>query len=236
MEKVLTYNHWDEQLHNDLTMELGDFMGVIKWAYQAYKDRILYSCSFGAEGIVLIDLISKVNPEAKVVFLDTNLHFKETYTLIEKVKQKYPRLNIKITEPSLTLSQQAKEYGDKLWERKPDQCCNIRKIIPVEKELSEVDAWISGLRREQSLTRRNTEYINKDHRFKHVKICPLIHWKWEDVWNYIELNNLPYNELHDDNYPSIGCEMCTLQVNKDEDQRSGRWANTVKKECGLHQP
>jgi phosphoadenosine phosphosulfate reductase len=235
MEKVLTYNHWDEQLHKDLTKELGDFMEVIKWAYQAYKDRILYSCSFGAEGIVLIDLISKVNPEAKVVFLDTNLHFKETYTLIEKVKQKYPRLTIKITEPSLTLSQQVKEYGDKLWERKPDKCCNIRKIIPLEKELSEVDAWISGLRREQSVTRRNTEYINKDHRFKRVKICPLIHWKWEDVWNYIEFNHLPYNELHDNNYPSIGCEMCTLQVHKDEDQRSGRWANTVKKECGLHQ-
>ncbi|WP_269321896.1 phosphoadenylyl-sulfate reductase [Oceanobacillus salinisoli] len=234
MENMLTYEKWDKQLQNRLNYELRDFMEVIKWAYQAYKEKILYSCSFGAEGIVLIDLISKVNPEAKIVFLDTNLHFKETYSLLDKVKKKYPKLNIKIVEPAFTLEQQAKKYEKKLWEHNPNQCCQIRKIIPLEKELENVDAWISGLRREQSPTRKSMEYINKDHRFKRVKICPLIHWTWDNVWKYIKLNNLPYNELHDHNYPSIGCAMCTLPVTKG-DQRSGRWANFEKIECGLHQ-
>jgi phosphoadenosine phosphosulfate reductase len=235
MNEKITHNNWDNQVQQRLNNELKDFMDVIKWAYETYEDKVLYACSFGAEGIVLIDLISKVNPQATVAFLDTDLHFKETYSLIEKVKRKYPKLQIKIVKPSMTIEQQADEHGDKLWEHNPNLCCHIRKIKPLEKELSHVDAWISGLRREQSTSRKNTEYINKDNRFKRVKICPLIHWTWDDVWNYIERNNLPYNELHDHNYPSIGCEKCTLPVKTNTDSRSGRWANFEKKECGLHQ-
>ncbi|MUK90395.1 phosphoadenylyl-sulfate reductase [Ornithinibacillus sp. L9] len=235
MEKKLTYENWDDQFQDQLNHELKDFMDVIKWAYSVYEDKIVYSCSFGAEGIVLIDLISKVNPHANIVFLDTDLHFTETYTLIEKVKQKYPKLDLNIVKPSLTLDEQTKQFGESLWERNPNLCCSIRKIQPLENELSKVDAWISGLRREQSITRKNTEYINKDERFKRVKICPLIHWSWEDVWDYIKLNDLPYNELHDQNYPSIGCEMCTLPVRNGDDSRAGRWVNFEKKECGLHQ-
>ncbi|WP_226037722.1 phosphoadenylyl-sulfate reductase [Aquibacillus saliphilus] len=236
MDNKLTYDDWDDEFQKKLNNQLNDFMSVIKWAYQVYNDKILYSCSFGAEGIVLIDLIAKVNPKATVIFLDTDLHFKETYSLIEKVKQKYPKLQIKMVKPSLNLDQQADEYGDHLWERNPNLCCHTRKIKPLEDELAHVDAWISGLRRDQSISRRNTEYINKDNKFKRVKICPLIHWTWDDVWKYIELNNLPYNELHDQNYPSIGCDKCTLQVLTDTaDSRSGRWSNTEKTECGLHQ-
>lgn len=235
MEKKLIYDNWDDHVQEKLNHELKDFMDVIKWAYQVYEDKIVYSCSFGAEGIVLIDLIAKVNPLAKIVFLDTDLHFKETYSLIEKMKQRYPKLNIKLLKPSLSLEQQANKYGDKLWERNPSLCCHTRKIKPLEQELSSVDAWFSGLRREQSISRKKTEYINKDNKFKSIKICPLIHWTWDDIWGYIKLNNLPYNELHDNNYPSIGCEMCTLQVFSGADARSGRWANFEKKECGLHQ-
>lgn len=139
-----------------------------------------------------------------------------------------------MTKPSLTLVDQAKQYGEKLWEQNPNLCCQIRKIQPLEKELSKVDAWISGLRREQAPSRANTNYVNQDNRFKKIKICPLIHWTWEDVWNYIQLNQLPYNELHDNHYPSIGCEMCTVQVLNGADQRSGRWATFSKNECGLH--
>ncbi|QDP39529.1 phosphoadenylyl-sulfate reductase [Radiobacillus deserti] len=234
MEKI-TYSKWDDEVQESLNHELKDFMDVIKWAYQTYEEDILYACSFGAEGIVLTDLISKVNPHATVVFLDTDLHFKETYQLIEKIKKRYPKLHVKITRPALTLAQQAEEHGDKLWERNPNQCCYIRKIEPLEKELNEVEAWISGLRREQSANRANTEYINKDNQFKKVKICPLIHWTWEDVWTYIELNKLDYNELHDQNYPSIGCEKCTLPVFNDSDSRAGRWSSFEKNECGLHQ-
>ncbi|MFD1040209.1 phosphoadenylyl-sulfate reductase [Virgibacillus byunsanensis] len=235
MDEKLTYNHWGDHVHKRLNNELKDFMDVLKWAYRLYQDKIVYACSFGAEGIVLIDLIYKVNPTATVVFLDTDLHFRETYSLIERMKQKYPKLHIKMTEPALTLNQQTEKYGDKLWEHNPNLCCQIRKTKPLEQELSHVDAWISGLRREQSMSRKNTNYVNKDHRFKRVKICPLIHWTWDDVWEYITLNNLPYNELHDKSYPSIGCEMCTLPVTNQENFRSGRWANFEKKECGLHQ-
>lgn len=235
MVESLTYEKLSNEEQQRLNNELTDFMSVIKWAFQTYKDRILYACSFGAEGIVLLDLISKINPQATIVFLDTDLHFKETYSLIEKVKQNYPELRIKMTKPILTLEQQAKAHGEKLWERQPNLCCNIRKVKPLEKELSHVDAWFSGLRREQGGGREKTEYINVDHRFKKIKVCPLIKWTWEDIWNYIKLNNLSYNELHDSNYPSIGCEMCTLPVNVGADQRSGRWVNFDKKECGLHQ-
>ncbi|WP_053220256.1 phosphoadenylyl-sulfate reductase [Virgibacillus senegalensis] len=231
----LTFETWQDPEQQKLNHQLKDFMDVLKWAYQTYQDRILYACSFGAEGVVLTDLISKVNPEAKIVFLDTDLHFSETYSLIEKVKQRYPKLQIIMAKPAKSLEQQAADHGEKLWERNPNLCCHIRKIEPLQHQLSEVDAWISGLRREQSASREKAKYINKDEKFGKVKICPLIHWTWEDVWNYIKLNGLPYNELHDQNYPSIGCAKCTIPATSNEDSRSGRWANFSKKECGLHQ-
>ncbi|MFZ3578480.1 phosphoadenylyl-sulfate reductase [Virgibacillus sp. DJP39] len=235
MENKLTYDNWNDKVIDKLNNELSDFMNVIKWAFKLYDDKIIYACSFGAEGVVLTDLIAKVNPQATVVFLDTNLHFKETYSLIENIKEKYPKLRIKLVEPSLTLEEQAAKHGDRLWESNPNTCCSIRKIQPLQKELSNVDAWFSGLRREQSIDRKQTQYINKDNKFKRIKVCPLIHWTWDDIWSYIQLNNLPYNELHDRSYPSIGCTMCTLPVEAKADARSGRWSNFEKKECGLHQ-
>ncbi|WP_227935031.1 phosphoadenylyl-sulfate reductase [Alkalihalobacillus deserti] len=215
-------------------LERKDSLDVLKWAYSAFGDKLVYSCSFGAEGMVLIDLISKVKKDATIVFLDTDFHFKETYKLIDQVKARYPSLNIELIKPELTPEEQAKQYGDRLWEREPDACCNIRKLVPLERELSRYDAWISGLRREQSPTRVNTQFVNQDNRFKSIKICPLIHWTEEEVWMYIELHKLPYNELHDQNFPSIGCEYCTKPVAEGEDPRSGRWANSEKTECGLH--
>ena len=235
MGTELIYENWDDHTQNLFNNNSKDFMDIIKWAYQEYNDRILYACSFGAEAVVLIDLISKINPLAKIVFLDTDLHFKETYELIEKVKKRYPTLKINMVKPNLSLDQQADKYGKNLWERNPNLCCNLRKIEPLEKELLHVDAWISGIRREQSASRKNTQYVNKDNKFKRIKICPLIHWTENEIWEYIKLNNLPYNVLHDNNYPSIGCEMCTFQVKPGNENRSGRWANFEKKECGLHQ-
>lgn len=207
---------------------------ILDWAYESYGDSMVYACSFGAEGIVLIDLISKVKKDAKIVFLDTEIHFQETYELIDKVKEKYPELLIQLKKPKLTLDEQADEYGSALWKRQPDQCCFIRKIKPLEEALSGVPAWLSGLRREQSDTRKNTNFVNKDERFKSIKVCPLIYWSWEDVWEYIRVNNLPYNELHDQGFPSIGCIPCTSSVTDSEDPRAGRWAGLNKTECGLH--
>lgn len=207
---------------------------VIAWAYDLFSEKLTYACSFGAEGIVLIDMISKIKPNARIVFLDTHVHFKETYELIEKVKQKYPTLEIDMVQPELTLEEQKAEYGDKLWETQPDKCCEIRKNIPLKKALQGSDAWLSGLRREQSPTRANTEFVNQDDKFQLIKVCPLIHWSWQDVWDYIDENNLPYNPLHDQQFPSIGCAPCTFPVREGQDQRAGRWSGKEKTECGLH--
>ncbi|MFA9455743.1 phosphoadenylyl-sulfate reductase [Halalkalibacter sp. AB-rgal2] len=232
----LTYEQLQENEYKQINEELEhkDTLEVIKWAYESFGDNLVYSCSFGAEGMVLIDLISKVKKDAQIVFLDTDFHFKETYDLIDQVKSKYPSLKIELAKPELTPEEQVEKYGDKLWERQPDACCQIRKLVPLQRELNKYDAWFSGLRREQSPTRANTQFVNQDNRFKSIKVCPLIHWTEEEIWMYIRLHKLPYNELHDKRYPSIGCEYCTKPVAEGEDPRSGRWANSEKTECGLH--
>ena len=212
-----------------------DSLDILKWAFKEYKDDIVYSCSFGAEGIVLIDLINKVNKSAKIIFLDTELHFSETYKLIEKVKQRYPTLQITIFKPKISLEEQTKWYGENLWNYNPNLCCHMRKVVPLREALGDVKAWISGLRRDQSPTRSHIQYINRDDKFQNIKICPLIHWKWDDIMNYIEMNQLPYNPLHDQGYPSIGCFPCTEPAKEANDLRAGRWKGKFKTECGLHQ-
>jgi phosphoadenosine phosphosulfate reductase len=237
MAELLTY----ENLEHYPLPEFSDgdetkgALEVLKWAYSHYGDKLVYACSFGIEGIVLIDLIAKVNESAKVVFLDTNLHFKETYELIDKVKARYPRLQIELKKPSLTLEEQKEQYGDELWKTNPNKCCEIRKVLPLHEVLSGATAWLSGLRRDQSETRKNTEFINPDHKFKSVKICPLIHWTWKDIWRYQNKNGLDYNVLHDNGYPSIGCQPCTAAAINADDLRSGRWTGSTKTECGLHE-
>ena len=235
MSNMITYENWDEKNIEVFLAKKMDYLDVLKWAYQVYGEEIVYACSFGAEGIVLIDLISKVNKKAKIIFLDTDLHFQETYELIEKVKKRYPSLDIQMIKPKSTLEDQAKWYGEELWKHNPNLCCHIRKVVPLKEALADVKAWISGLRREQSPTRQNTQYINKDEKFNKIKICPLIHWSWEDIMTYIHLNKLPYNPLHDKGYPSIGCWPCTQAVKDSGDSRAGRWAGLNKTECGLHQ-
>ncbi|HEY4553289.1 MAG TPA: phosphoadenylyl-sulfate reductase [Bacillaceae bacterium] len=231
---MLTYEHWDDSAVAAILKAHPDYMDILKWAYREYGEEIVYACSFGAEGMVLIDLIEKVKSKAKIIFLDTGLHFKETYELIERVKERYPTLRIELLSPEITLEEQAKWYGESLWETNPNMCCHIRKVVPLQKALKETTAWISGLRRDQSPTRSKTEYINKDIKFQKIKVCPLIHWTWEDIMSYIRLNNLPYNTLHDRGYPSIGCAPCTQQVAGEGDSRAGRWAGHNKLECGLH--
>nr|WP_307256084.1 phosphoadenylyl-sulfate reductase [Oikeobacillus pervagus] len=210
-------------------------LAVLTWAYDQYKEKLVYACSFGIEGIVLIDFISKVNPTATIVFLDTNLHFQETYDLIDKVKKRYPSLQIRMQQPELSLQEQAATFGDELWKTDPNKCCEMRKIIPLRKALEPAIAWISGLRRDQSETRRHTNYFNRDDKFQKIKVCPLIHWTWKDIWRYVHKHDLPYNELHDKGYPSIGCAPCTSPAFNLDDLRSGRWSGTQKIECGLHE-
>jgi phosphoadenosine phosphosulfate reductase len=236
MTELLTYERFENEPIPQFSSEdeTKGALDVLKWAYAHYGEKLVYACSFGIEGIILIDLIAKVNDSAKVVFLDTDLHFKETYELIDKVKARYPSLQIELKKPSLTLAQQAKQYGDELWKTNPNKCCEIRKVLPLNEVLSSATAWISGLRREQSETRKHTQYLNQDHKFKSIKVCPLIHWTWKDVWRYQNKNGLDYNVLHDQGYPSIGCKPCTAPAINADDLRSGRWTGQGKTECGLH--
>ncbi|MHC0038564.1 phosphoadenylyl-sulfate reductase [Pseudoneobacillus sp. C159] len=235
MDQILTYQNWDDQSVQALLKRSPDYLDILKWAYREYADdEIVYACSFGAEGIVLIDLIHKVKKNARIVFLDTGLHFPETYELIEKVKERYPNLHIELVKPKSSIEEQAKWYGEELWKHNPNLCCHMRKVVPLKETLNAVTAWISGLRREQSPSRSQVQYINRDAKFQKIKICPLIHWTWEDIMTYIHLNQLPYNPLHDQLYPSIGCAPCTLPVSSEDDQRAGRWAGHTKSECGLH--
>ncbi|MFC3886741.1 phosphoadenylyl-sulfate reductase [Bacillus songklensis] len=236
MTDRLTFLSWNEDTPDFPTdNETKGAIPALEWAFEHYGDSIVYACSFGIEGIVLIDLISKVKEDAEIVFLDTNLHFKETYEVIDAIKQRFPKLNIVMQKPDLDLKEQEILYGEELWKSNPNLCCNIRKIIPLQRALEGADAWISGLRREQSPSRSKTEFVNRDFRFQKVKVCPLIHWTWKEIWRYVYKFDLPYNRLHDQGYPSIGCEPCTSPAYDLNDLRSGRWSGQQKVECGLHE-
>lgn len=195
--------------------------------------NITLACSFGAEDVVLVDMLHKVSPKSDVFYLDTSLHFQETYETRDRLEQFYGKKFIQVL-PKLTLEEQATQLGDELWKSDPNKCCGIRKVDPLVTILSQYDAWITGIRRDQAPTRANSRKVEYDVKFGLVKFNPLASWSSEDVWKYIKDNNIIYNSLHDNYYPSIGCEKCTRQVLPGEDPRAGRWSGFEKTECGLH--
>lgn len=205
---------------------------LLAWAVERFPN-ITLACSFGAEDVVLVDMLQKVSPKTDIFYLDTNVHFKETYETRDRLQQHYGVEFVQVL-PKLTLEEQAAEHGEELWKSNPNQCCNIRKVDPLTDILKNYDAWITGIRRDQAPTRANAKKVEYDVKFGLVKFNPLADWTSEDVWNYIRSNNVIYNPLHDRNYPSIGCEHCTRPVAAGEDPRAGRWAGFEKTECGLH--
>ncbi len=209
---------------------------VLAYAIERYKPKIVLACSFGAEDVVLVDMIQRINPGVPLFYLDTEFLFAETYEVRDRIVEKYslrPEQVLRITS-HLTPAEQAAQYGDALWARQPDRCCELRKVEPLTRVLKGFDAWITGIRRDQAPTRANAGLIEWDRKFQLVKINPLAKWTAEDVWAYIKLYEVPYNRLHDQNYPSIGCTHCTAPVQPGEDPRAGRWRNFAKTECGLH--
>lgn len=206
---------------------------MIKMAYTYFGANMTFACSLGAEDVVLFDMVSKVSPQIPVFYLDTDKHFAETYQTKRRLEEKYNHDIIEV-KPELTLEEQAEQYGERLWKSNPDLCCSLRKVEPLTKILAGHQAWITGIRREQSPMRANARVIEWDAKFELVKINPLLLWTWEDVWSYIKKHDLPYNPLHDQNYPSIGCSVCTHAVLPGQDRRAGRWSGSGKIECGLH--
>jgi len=209
---------------------------VLTYALERYAPNIILACSFGAEDVVLVDMIHKINPCTKLFYLDTDFLFKETHEVKDRLMARYgltPEQVIQV-KSLLTPEQQAAQHGEALWSRNPDQCCQLRKIEPLTRVLSGYAAWVTGIRRDQTPTRANAGLVEWDQKFNLVKFNPLATWKSEDVWAYIKVHEVPYNELHDRHYPSIGCTHCTAPVMPGEDPRSGRWKNFAKTECGLH--
>lgn len=205
---------------------------LLEWAVAVFPN-ITLACSFGAEDVALVHMLHRVSPSTDVFYLDTDLHFKETYETRDRIEAAYNKRLIRVS-PKLTLEQQAEQHGDELWRTNPNACCNIRKVEPLTDILGRYEAWITGIRRDQAPTRANARKVEYDVKFGLVKFNPLADWTSEQVWAYIRENRLPYNPLHDRNYPSIGCEKCTRQVLPGEDARAGRWAGHEKTECGLH--
>ncbi|GIO04668.1 phosphoadenosine phosphosulfate reductase [Brevibacillus reuszeri] len=206
---------------------------VLVKAVENYAGGLVLASSFGAEDVVLIDMLHKLAPTMPVFYLDTNKHFTETYATRDKLQERYSTTFIQVL-PKLTLAEQASVHGDNLWENDPNLCCQIRKVEPLQRVLSGYQAWITGIRREQSPTRANAKKVEWDEKFNLVKFNPLADWTDGQVWEYIHANDVPYNPLHDNNYPSIGCSVCTRAVRPGQDPRAGRWAGFEKTECGLH--
>ena len=208
---------------------------VLHWGFENFAPSIVMATGFGPEGIVLMHLVSEMRPETVVFYLDTDLLFSHTYELRDELVR---RLGIRFerVHSGISLPEQALRHGDKLWDRDPDTCCHVRKVIPQRQFLAGYNAWITGIRRDQTAFRANTGLVEWDYANKMIKLNPLAAWTNDQVWEHIKEHDLPYNPLHDYGYPSIGCWTCTKAVEPGQDPRSGRWAGNAKTECGIHLP
>ncbi len=206
---------------------------ALGWAFETFGNRVAISSAFGAEGMVLIDLASRVQKDFRLFTIDTEFLFPETYALMDGIEQRYG-IAIEKVYSLLSPEEQQRAHGAALWGRDPDQCCNLRKVEPLKRKLNELEAWIASIRRDQTATRAGARKIEWDEKFGLVKINPIVDWSSKQVWRYIKQHEVPYNALHDRNYPSIGCTHCTTPVRPGEDPRAGRWPGFAKTECGLH--
>lgn len=213
---------------------------LLRYFLDEFKGRIGLSTSLSIEDQMLTDMIASLHPSTRIFTLDTGRLFPETYSLIEKTARKYPSIHLEVFFPDATeVEQMISESGinlfyDGIEQRK--RCCNIRKLQPLRRAFEGLEVWICGLRREQSVTRSDMQAVEWDEANKLIKLNPLIDYSEEQVWEYIRANKVPYNQLHDKGFPSIGCQPCTRAVAPGEEIRSGRWwwENPEHKECGLH--
>jgi phosphoadenylyl-sulfate reductase (thioredoxin) len=185
------------------------------------------------EGCVLIDLIARRKLPVDVFSLDTGLLFPETYELWRTLESRYG-LTIRPVRPAHSVEEQARGEGPELWNRDPDRCCELRKTVPLRAVLASFDAWVSAIRRDQTIDRGGAPVVGWDSRFGIVKISPLVRWKKADVEAYVREHDVPISSLHGRGYPSVGCVPCTTPVAPGEDPRAGRWRGREKTECGLH--
>ncbi len=212
---------------------------VLTFFINLLKEKIAFSSSLGAEDQVLTEMISNIDRTTKIFTLDTGRMFPESYELIERTNARF-KINIQVLFPEREkVEEMVNEKGVNLFYESVENrklCCHIRKIEPLKRALQGLDVWISGLRKSQSVTRTALKLVEWDDNFNLIKLNPLIEWSEQQVWDYIREKNIPYNPLHDKNFPSIGCQPCTRAVEPGEDVRAGRWWWEMPhhKECGLH--
>lgn len=206
---------------------------TLRRASVRFAPKIGLATAFGAEGCVLIDMAARQGLAFDYFTLDTGLFFPETYMLWRELEERYG-ITIRAVKPARTVREQAETDGESLWRRNPERCCELRKVQPLTGALRGLDAWVTAIRRDQTPDRAGAGVVEWDARFGLVKINPLAAWTKAQVWDYIGAHRVPYNPLHDQGYPSIGCHPCTSRVAAGEDDRSGRWRGIDKTECGLH--
>ena len=213
---------------------------VLRWALDNLHPRIAVASSFGAEDVAVIDMISNINPKARVFTLDTGRLNQETYDVMDEIRNRY-NMNIEVMFPDNDeVEQMVRVNGMNLFYHSVGNrklCCGIRKVHPLNRMLSTLDGWITGLRADQTEVRSNSNKIEIDSQHNDIiKVNPILEWSWEQTWDYIKKNNIPYNKLHDKGFPSIGCEPCTRAIKPGEPLRAGRWwwESDTEKECGLH--
>jgi phosphoadenosine phosphosulfate reductase len=207
---------------------------ILRWTFATFP-KVAISTAFGPEGCALVAMASAVQPGVKVFTIDTDFLFEESIALRQKFQEKYP-IRLEVLKGTITLVEQNRLHGLNLWQRDADQCCALRKVEPTSRALMGLDAWIAGLRRDQSATRANIEIVEQYDRENEpplVKVNPLARWTRKDTWDYLIQHAVPYNPLLDRGYKSIGCWPCTRPVDAGADERAGRWGGQ-KAECGIH--
>lgn len=227
-----TFTPKELQLWNHALAQASTY-DTLRWCIAIFGDKLSLGTGFGASGMVLIDMLTRITPDIDIFFLDTGLLFPETYAFRRRVEAHYG-IRIRAVSAPISLQEQARQMGERLWESDPDLCCALRKVASLPIALEGQQAWVTAIRRDQSPTRRSTPMFSYDERLQLIKIAPLVRWTEKDCWRYIHENNVPYNPLHDRGYPSFGCWTCTRAVQPGEDPRAGRWSGTEKTECGLH--
>jgi phosphoadenosine phosphosulfate reductase len=206
---------------------------VLRWAFDKFGGNVAISSAFGAEGMTLIDMASRIRPDFRLFTVDTEFLFPETYNLMDQIEDRYG-IRIEKLYSLLSPREQEHQHGPALWSRDPDRCCELRKVEPLRRKLAELDAWITSIRRDQTSFRAAAGKIEWDTKFGLIKINPIADWSSKQVWRYLHDHKVPYNPLHDRNFPSIGCTHCTRAIRAGEDPRAGRWSDFAKTECGLH--
>lgn len=237
MAAQTTIPHYSaEELHAlSLTFEDKSPEEILRWAVQTYGASLTMATAFGAEGCVLLAMLSEIpgGRDARIFNLETGYQFQETLDLRERIREQYG-ITVEYVRARESVEEMERRLGGPIYGTQPDECCRIRKIEPLKNALVGYDAWISAIRRDQTPDRAQADIIEWDKKFNLVKVNPLANWTKRDVWAYIRINEVPYNPLHDQGFPSIGCRHCTRAVQTGEDERAGRWSNSVKLECGLH--